>query len=351
MHTLEDSRYMYTVGHSRVISAGVYLPQERITSIEVMQQIDCVNRFGVSYDWLEKLTGIKERRASPDGMLPSDMASAAAVEALQRGKIRPSEIDVIIYAGIIRDYLLEPSTAHVVQAKIKARNATAFDVSNACMGFMSGIHLMDALIATGQVRRGLIVCGEKGYKFTRKAYAAINKTNDKEVFNKLIAGLTLGDAGAALVMGPKLGPDSGFMGFIGHSQGQHAGLCFCGDDTKVSPLYTDMIAITTKSEKLVTGLFYELMDKLDWKGDELSKYIVHQVGTKVFKYHAKNIKLPLEIMPNTITTLGNITTATIPVNLYNVIGNKEVSAGEKLYLSGAGSGISSGQAGLIWDAA
>lgn len=351
MQTLEDSRHMYTAGHSRLISAGIYIPERRVTSREVMEQIDSYNRFGLSHDWLERLTGIKERRAAPDNLLPSDMAAKAAAEALEMGAVNASEIDVVIFAGVIRDHLLEPSTAHIVQAKVGAYNATAFDINNACLGFMSAVHMMDALIATGQVRRGLIVCGEQGYQFTKKAYAAAKQTTERATFNKLVAGLTLGDAGAALIMGPKLRPESGFMGFASHSRGQHADLCFCGDHVEQSPLYTDMTAIISESEKLVTSVFYGLMGNLKWKSEEISSYILHQVGTKIFKLHEKNMKVPVDVMPNTVTTLGNIITATIPVNLYNLIVNNEVAGGEKVFLSGAGSGISSGQAGLIWEAA
>ncbi|MFQ5994624.1 MAG: 3-oxoacyl-ACP synthase III family protein [Acidiferrobacterales bacterium] len=345
------SRFTYTPGHSRVVSAGVYLPENRVTSTEVMEQVDSVERFGLAHDWLERLTGISERRVAPHDMLPSDMAARAAMEALERGAINPREIDALIFAGVIRDHMLEPSTAHIVQAKIGADNATVFDVNNACLGFMTGMHLMDALIATGQVRRGLVVCGEQGYQFTRKAYAAINQTMARDAFNKLVAGLTLGDAGAAMVLGPKLDPDTGFMGYASHSRGQHAALCTCGNPTEESPLYTDMTAIIGESEKLVTDVFYELMGRLNWRARELSKYIVHQVGTKIFKLYAKNMHVPVGIMPNTVSTLGNIITATIPVNLYRLIVNNDVEDGQKVVLSGAGSGICTDQAGLIWRAA
>jgi 3-oxoacyl-[acyl-carrier-protein] synthase-3 len=343
---------MYTQGHSRLISTGIYIPEERITSRQLMEHVDSQGRFGILPDWLERVTGITERRAAPAGMLPSDMAAHAAREAMERAAISPREIDAIIYAGVIRDHTMEPSTAHVVQAKIGAENAFVLDVNNACLGVMTALHLIDALVATNQVRRGLIVCGDQGFAFARKACAAMRQTTDRDAFNHLLAGLTLGDAGAAVITGPKLDPDSGFMGFIMHSQGQHAGLCYCGNPTEVGPLYTDMAGIVAQSEKLVTALYYELMHNyLKWRSEELAKYIIHQVGTKVFKLHAKNMKVSTDIMPNTVTKLGNIITATIPVNLHNVILNREVSAGDKVFLSGAGSGICSGQAGLIWDAA
>ena len=149
--------YMYTQGHSRLISVGAYIPENKVTSRDLLQAIDTQNRFGLSHDWLERATGIKERRAATENMSPSDMAALAAREALESASLSSSDIDVIIFAGMDRDYLVEPATAHVVQDKIGASNAVAFDVNNACHGFMNGIHLVDALIATGQVRRGFDV--------------------------------------------------------------------------------------------------------------------------------------------------------------------------------------------------
>ena len=344
--------YMYTQGHSRIVSSGTHLPDARITAREMLEQIDAPNRFGVSLDWLERVSGIHEKRVAPTDMLPSDMAVLAAREAMERAKLLPQSIDAIIYTGATRDYSVEPSTAHIVQAKLKATNAVAFDVSNACHGFMNGIHLMDALIASGQVRRGLVVTGEQGSRFTRKAIEALRATHDRSELTRLAAGLTLGDAGAALVMGPKLGPDSGFMGFMLQSQGQYAKFCTSGGVLQEGPVITDMPAIVGQSAKLVTAMFQEFMhQRLRWKIEDLSKYVIHQVGTKVFKLHSELMGIPMHIIPNTVHTLGNLITANIPLCLHNFSSNQDVKSGDKIYCSGAGSGISISQVGLIWDTA
>jgi 3-oxoacyl-[acyl-carrier-protein] synthase III len=193
--------YTYTQGHSRVAGTGIYLPEQRVTTRDLMREIDSRARFGVSEDWLERVTGIREKRASSPGVLPSDMAVAAAKEALERANITPHQIDVIIYSGLTRDHL-EPATAHIVQAKLGATNATVFDVSNACHGFMNGVHIIDALIATGQVLYGLVVTGEQGSVFANKTVNILKDASDRAKLASLAAGLTLGDAGAAMVLRP-----------------------------------------------------------------------------------------------------------------------------------------------------
>ncbi len=343
--------YMYTQGHSRIVSAGVYLPDERISSKSLLEQIDSQKRFDIPHDWLDRVMGVHERRTSPDNMFPSDMAAEAAKEAMQRSSIDPAQIDAIIYAGVDRDYLLEPATAHVVQDKIGAYNAVAFDVTNACHGFMNGIHLMDALIATGQARRGLVVTGEQGTRYIRKAIEALTQTNDRQMFLKLVGGLTLGDAGAALIMGPKLAPDNGFMGFMLQSQGQYSQLCTCGKRGGESPLETDMTHIVEQNRRLHSAMYKAFMDKLKWRSDQITRFVHHQVGKNVFKHHAQYTGIPHALMTNTVGKLGNLVTATIPVNIYNLIKDQQVNKGDRVFLSGSGSGLAISQAALIWDAA
>lgn len=351
MQILENSRYMYTAGHSRLISTGIFLPEERITSREIMEQFDSENRFNIPFDWLERTTGIRERRAASRNFKPSDLAAKAAIDAMEQAQIRSIEIDAIIFAGVTRDHL-EPATAHVVQHKIGARNAIAFDVSNACLGFMNAMHLMDSLIATGQARRGLVVTGERSHAYTERAIAMLARANDREIFGSLWAGLTLGDAGAAVIMGPKLQPESGFQGFMVQSQGQFHELCICEDSSDHSALMTNVAEIVKETTKLVGPMYEQLMAvHLRWTPEQLNRYIPHQVGLRSVRKHAEVAGVPLDKVPVSVDSLGNVVSATIPVNLQLLARANKLRNGAKIYLSGTGSGICLSQAGLVWDAA
>ncbi len=341
---------MYTVGHSRIMSTGIHEPEERIRSEELMQAIDAKERFGLADSWLERLTGIKERRCASESVLPSDMAASAAETALEIAGITAKEIDGIIYCGVVKDHSLEPATAHIVEHKIGAKKAFSFDLSNACLGFVTGMQVMDSLIATKQVKRGLVVTGEKGFSFTRRATEAMLKTNDRKVFDDLLAGLTLGDAGAAVIMGPKKSSKSGIMGFNLESDGQYANLCYCGSVTDVGLLHTDMPGIVGVSTTLGVDVFEQLVDRrLKWPRDEIDRYIPHQVGKITFKIHSEQLGLPLSIMANTVTDYGNLISATIPFNLHKLAKKSSLQDGNKIVMAGAGSGICAGHIGMIWD--
>jgi acyl-CoA:acyl-CoA alkyltransferase len=342
---------MYTMGHSRVISTGVYIPEQKVTSREILESFDSKNQFDIPYDWLERTTGIKERRVAPESWFPSDMAIIAARDALERAAILPADIDVIIFAGVFRDHI-EPASAHRVQNALGAKHAIVFDVTNACHGFMNAIHLVDALIATGQARRGLVVTGEQSSLAVRRATEILRKTENREIFKGLAGGLTLGDAGAAMVLGPKLHPDTGFMGFMLRSQGEHLGLCTYGERGNESvPVQTDMPTIVKAHLQMHAEMYNESLRRLGWKMEEIQKFVAHQVGIKAFKMHSDYSGVPTTLMSNTINVMGNLVTATIPVNLHQLAENKELEDGMKVFIAGAGSGLSISQAGLVWEKA
>lgn len=343
--------YVYTRGHSRIQGTGIYLPEERVSSRSLLDEIQAEARFGICNDWLQRVTGIREKRITPGGVLPSDMAVTAALEAMDRAEITAREIDAIIYTGLTRDHL-EPATAHAVQAKLRASRATVFDISNACHGFMNGVHVMDALIATGQVRNGLVVTGEQGSQLTRRAIENLKHVSTRAQFMSVAAALTLGDAGAAMILGPKTSPETGLVGLMLQSQGQHANLCTVSEPAEQTLMSADMPAIIEETAKLMAKMFRECMySRLKWEIHQLSKYLIHQVGSKTFQIYSRLTGVPTAIMPRTVDFLGNLVTASIPLSIHYCEKNRELRAGDKIYVSTTGSGISLSQAGFIWDAA
>lgn len=342
--------YHYAPGHSRIVATGAFLPAQRVRSEELMREIDSLNRFGIPYDWLQTKMGIEERRVADDGDLPSDMAARAAREALERAGLDPRQIDVIIYAGIDRDYV-EPATAHVVQDKIGAANAYCVDVSNACHGFMNGVHLMDALITSGQVRYGLICSGEQPSRIARHTVERLKRATTREEFYELVGGLTTGDAGAAMIVAPKREPAAGFAGFMLQSDGRHSDLCVYTNRDGRPEGHMHMRDIVRAFVDMHARMFDACLRELGWRREDIRLFVHHQVGIRVFHKHARYARLPVEIMPNTLSSLGNITSATIPVNLHRLVEAGALQDQDKIFLSGTGSGLTISQSGLVWEAA
>ncbi|GAI12788.1 unnamed protein product, partial [marine sediment metagenome] len=136
-----------------IISTGSFLPEKVLTNFELEKMVD------TSDEWIRTRTGISERRIAPEGMACSDMGSEAARRAMETGKVKPDEIDLIIVATFTPD-MFYPNTACLIQDKIGAKRAACFDISAACTGFIYGLAMAKASIVTGEHKTVLVVGSE-----------------------------------------------------------------------------------------------------------------------------------------------------------------------------------------------
>ncbi len=143
---------------ARVLGTGSFLPPEVRTNGDIERLVD------TSDAWIFERTGIHERRIAPDGMTTSDMAAAAAREALAMAGLRATELDLIILATVTPDMPM-PSGASIVQQKIGAGFCPAFDVGAACAGFVFALSVGEQFIRTGKYRRVLVLGADTLTKF------------------------------------------------------------------------------------------------------------------------------------------------------------------------------------------
>ena len=181
--------------NSVIESLGVYLPPREVSSEEILA--GCVE--GVRFP-LEKMTGIATRRMAGDSEFAIDLAEHAIRECLQNSRRSPEEIELLVCCNISRydgprQFSYEPSTAIQLRHRFGMSRALTFDVSNACAGMFTGVYLVDSLIRTGALRCGMIVSGEYITHLTQTAQKEIRGFMDPQ-----LASLTLGDAGAALIL-------------------------------------------------------------------------------------------------------------------------------------------------------
>lgn len=181
-----------------------------------------------------------------------------------------------------------------------------------------------------------------------RALQRIKQTDQREVFLRLAGALSVGDAGAAMIMGPKTDADTGFVGFMLQSQGQFSGMCICDHNPEGFSGHMDMVDIANTGISLHADMYGIFMQTIHWQPDEIDTFVHHQVGRKVFQLHADYSGVGIERMSDTISYLGNLTSATIPVNLHQLAENDGLRPGQRVFISGAGSGLSISQAGLVW---
>jgi 3-oxoacyl-[acyl-carrier-protein] synthase III len=137
-----------------IVSAGSYVPDRVLTNADLERMVDTTD------EWITIRTGIKQRRLAADDEFTSDLASKAALRALERAQIKPDQLDLIIVASITPDMPF-PSTACLVQRKIGARRAAAFDIEAACSGFIYGLEIGQQFIMSRSHETVLVIGAEK----------------------------------------------------------------------------------------------------------------------------------------------------------------------------------------------
>lgn len=331
-------------GSTKIVSMGHYLPPQRVKSSELMREFDSERRFGIPTRYLSALVGVDECRYAADDIQPSTLAIEASNEALQRCNIDPAAIDYVIYCGIERDWQ-EPATAHRVQAEIGACNAACFDVSNACHGFMNGLAIADAFIGTGSAETCLVCTGEVGSKVAKSVLQQLrNNDYSKDRIKTAIGSLTLGDAGAAMVV-QRSNNGNGFKKFRFNSAGEHAQLCYytkSPDGTVDGAMHMENISSEVVAwHKRVINQTYE---KLGWRPSDVKALFLHQFGARPHKRFCELANIDISRAPATLRQLGNIASATIPVTMCL----NPPNIGDNVLVLSSGSGVSIGQTGLIF---
>src|SRR6266480_864604 len=137
-----------------IVGTGSYVPEKRLTNADMSRIVD------TSDEWITTRTGIKERRIAAKDELTSDMATKAALQALEQAKVKPEDVDLILLATATPDMLF-PATACFVQKKIGAKKAACLDVSAACAGFLFGIEIAQQFITSHTHDTVLVIGADK----------------------------------------------------------------------------------------------------------------------------------------------------------------------------------------------
>jgi 3-oxoacyl-[acyl-carrier-protein] synthase-3 len=331
-------------GSTKIVSMGHYLPPQRVKSSELMEEFDSERRFGIPTRYLSAMVGIDECRYSPDDTRPSTLAIEASKEALEQSSTEPTDIDYVIYCGIERDWQ-EPATAHRVQNEVGAHNAACFDVTNACHGFMNGLAIADAFIGTGGAETCLVCTGEVGSKVAKDILRQLrDEPCTKDQFRLQIGALTLGDAGAAMIV-QRANDGSGFKRFRFTSIGEHAKLCYYNrspDGAVDGEMH--MEDICSQGVAWHKRLIKDTYAQLGWQPSDIKSLFLHQAGARLSKRFCQVADIDTAKAPVTLRELGNIASATIPVTM--CLNPPDI--GDKVLVMSSGSGLSVGQTGLVY---
>lgn len=322
----------------KITATGSYLPDGVITNQDLEKIVDTTD------DWIVGRTGIRERRVVDGGQATSDLASEAALRALKRAHLKPREIDLIMVATISGDMPF-PSTACLVQKKIGAKNAAAFDLNAACSGFVYGLHVANSLVRSGAHQRILLIGAEVLSKFTD--------------WEDRTTCILFGDGAGAVIVEPTK-EKRGIMSTSIHSDGDLGDLIMlpgngsrnpCSRDTILKRLQfikmkgneTFRVAVRTLEE-----IATKTLEDNDLGPEDLSLLIPHQANVRIIQATAKRLNLPPEKVFMNIEKYGNTSAASVPIALDEAVQSGRINSGDNILLEAFGGGLTWASALLRW---
>ena len=318
---------------ARIIGTGSALPALLVSNRELEKIVDTTD------EWIRSRTGIESRHIAVEETTTS-MAIEAAKKALQDAKASPEELDLIIVGTISPDHYF-PSTACEIQNALGAVNATAFDISAACAGFLFGLGIVDAYMKAGTVRTALVVGAE-----------TLSKMMD---WNDRSTCVLFGDgAGAAVVRSD----ESGIMSMVQGSDGARGNALTCEDRRVNNPYkkndtsldYTKMNGqeVYKFAVKTVPKSIEEALLKANVKADDVKYFLLHQANLRIIEAVAKRLGQSIEKFPTNLQECGNISAGSVPVLLDHVNREGMLQKGDTIVLAGFGAGLTWGAAVLTW---
>ena len=330
---------------ARIAAIGVFLPDERRSAAETEVRLAAENPgLSLPSGLITRLTGVRGVHVRPDGWQTSDLAVAAARRALDDA---PGPIDLLVFASASQD-LIEPATAHIVAAKLGLR-AAVMDVKNACNSLLVGMQVAEALIATGQARRALVVSGEQ------PSHAVRWTLDGSAQFLRSFPGYTMSDGGAAVVLEASDEPGVGIIGsrFSAHSEYWDVGTLPTGGSLNphaIGGSFFDMDgrALERAFRRVGLGIFHDTLASVGVGIDELDFVAVHQVALPMHRRIVELLGVDPAITEEIVSGHGNLASVSLPVQLHRAVEQGRVVPGSLVALVGLAGGISLGVTVLRW---
>jgi 3-oxoacyl-[acyl-carrier-protein] synthase-3 len=338
--------------HVRLAGLAHLIAPERVTSLELEQRLaPTYDRLRLSPGRLELMSGIRERRFFPRGTLPSVVAAEAGQLALERSGVAREQIGLLIHASVCRDYL-EPATASLVHERLELPAICAsFDLSNACLGVANAMVIAAEMIERGSIEAALIVAGEDARALVEETIRDANAdaTLTRTSFKRAFASLTIGSGAAALVLERSARGSAGrrLLGGVSRADAKASVLCRGGARAGAGPLMsTDSEALLQAGNALAARTFTDFLAELGWTRASVQRVVTHQVGVAHRRLLLETLALDLECDFQTVETLGNIGSVSLPLSLSMAFEQGFLRPGEGVALLGIGSGLNCLMLGL-----
>jgi len=323
---------------AKIAAMGFYLPEKILTNADLEKMVD------TNDEWITKRTGIKERRIARADETTADMGVIAAQNAINKAKINPEDIDIVICSTITGDYTT-PSTACLLQDRLGAKNAFAFDISAACSGFIYALAVAEKFVLNEPRKTVLVVASEK--------LSSITNWEDRGTC------ILFGDgAGAAIVKASTDG--KGIVSSYLRSDGSLYDFLMvkAGGSKKPASIETvqnrehflsmDGSDVFKHAVSKMCESAEKTLELSGWESEELGMLFPHQANIRIIDAIRKRLSLPEEKVFVNLHKLGNTSAATIPISLAEAENKGLIKPGDKVLLVSFGGGFTWAGMSIIW---
>jgi 3-oxoacyl-[acyl-carrier-protein] synthase-3 len=321
-----------------IIGTGSYVPEKVLTNDDLSRIVD------TSDEWITTRTGIKERRIAAKDEQTSDMATKAALKAMEQAKISPKDINLILVATATPDMLF-PATACFVQKKIGAANAACLDVSAACAGFLFALEIGQQFITSHTYDTVLVIGADK--------LTSITNWTDRNTC------VLFGDGAGAAILAHRGGSHGVISTHIG-SDGSFSDILFMPGGGSRCPITRDnadlnlaTIHMTGKEvyKQAVTAMISAAQKALDDAGlsiDDIACVIPHQANLRIIEAIADRLGIPLEKFMVNLDRYGNTSAAAVAIALDEANRSGRIKPGDYVLMVVFGGGLTWAGTVLEW---
>ncbi len=315
-----------------IIGMGHAYPAGILTNADLEKIVD------TNDEWITTRTGIKQRHKAAPDEYTSQFGSRAALQAIERAGLEPTDIDIIICATTTPDQIM-PSTGALIQAQIGATNAAGMDIFAACSGFLYGLTLVESMIKTGQIKHALVIGAEvltKYVDYTDRGTCVI-----------------FGDGSGAAVVG-QVPEGKGILATKIRSDGRYEDQLYSpGGGTKLGTTHetidnrdhffkmkgNELFKVAVRS---MADISAEMLEKAGYTVDDVDIVIPHQANQRITDAVASRLGVPEEKVYSNIAEHGNTSSASIPIALDECIQSGRVKEGSLVLLTAFGGGVTWG---------
>jgi 3-oxoacyl-[acyl-carrier-protein] synthase-3 len=321
-----------------ILGTGHSYPEGILTNADLEKIVE------TSDDWITSRTGIKQRRKAAPGEYTSLFSVRAARQAIERARLDPTDIDLILCATVTPDQIL-PSTGCIIQAELGANKAAAMDVVAACSGFLYGLTLADAMIRTGQARYALVIGAEVLTQYV--------DYTDRQTC------VLFGDGAGAAVLGPVEG-NKGILAARIKSDGRFQEQLFSPGGGTRRPPSAETIAAGDHFFKMrgnelfkvavrsMADISREVLEDAGQTAADVKLFIPHQANQRITDAVANKLEVESERVYSNIAMHGNTSSASIPIALDECVEAGKISAGDLVLMASFGGGVTWGGVLMRW---